>query len=185
MVEVCLGAIVRTQCELKKTANGNDIIIHSGYNKQNSKNDISVIKIPTVSYSSQIEAIALPSISFVYATYAGEYAIASGWGKISDSATDVTNDLQWARMQVITNTVCALTYGSSVVTSSNICISTTNGVSTCNGDSGGPLVLELTRVQIGLTSYGARDGCTLGYPVAFTRLTSYLDWIKKETGVSY
>ncbi|KNC22488.1 Serine proteases 1/2 [Lucilia cuprina] len=184
-VTVYLGATVRTSAEVTYTVSKDNIIIHSGWNSNNLKNDISLIRIPTVSYTSKIQAVKLPAIANSYSTYAGDYVIASGWGKISDAATSVTNNLQWARMQVITNSLCAQTYGSSIVTSSNICVSTPGGVSTCNGDSGGPLVLESNKVQVGLTSFGAAAGCAKGYPAAFTRLTSYLDWIKANTGISY
>ncbi|KAH8302586.1 hypothetical protein KR044_008463, partial [Drosophila immigrans] len=159
------------------------IIIHSGWNSSNLKNDISLLKINAVAYTSKIQPAKLPSIASSYSTYAGESVIASGWGRTSDSSSSVATNLQWARMTVITNTVCAATYGTSIVTASNVCVSTPNGVSTCNGDSGGPLVLESSKVQIGLTSFGAAAGCEKGYPAAFTRVTSYLDWIKSNTGI--
>ncbi|XP_017139280.1 serine protease 1 [Drosophila miranda] len=184
-VTVYLGATVRTSAEVTHTVASSEIIIHSGWNSANLRNDISLIKIPVTSYSTKIQAVKIPAIASSYSTYAGDSVIASGWGKISDSATSVTNNLQWAKLTVITNTVCANTYGTSIVTASNICVSTPNGVSTCNGDSGGPLVLESSTVQVGLTSFGAAAGCEKGYPAAFTRLTSYLDWIKTNTGISY
>ncbi|XP_061401173.1 serine protease 1-like [Musca vetustissima] len=184
-VTVYLGATVRTSAEVTYTVSSSDIIIHSGWTANTLKNDISLIRIPAVSYTSRIQPVQIPAIASFYSSYVGDYAIASGWGRISDSATDVTNNLQWARMQIHPNTVCAKTYGSLVVTGSNICVATTGGISTCNGDSGGPLVLESSKIQIGLTSFGAAAGCAKGYPVAFTRLTSYLDWIKTNTGISY
>ncbi|KAH8313034.1 hypothetical protein KR067_010506, partial [Drosophila pandora] len=182
-VTVYLGATVRTSAEVTHTVSSSDIIIHSGWNSSNLKNDISLIKIPSVSYSSRIQAAALPAKSSSYSTYAGETAIASGWGRTSDSSSSVATNLQFAKLTVITNSVCAATYGTSIVTASNICVSTPSGVSTCNGDSGGPLVLESSKVQIGLTSFGAAAGCEKGYPAAFTRLTSYLDWISSNTGI--
>ncbi|XP_054732571.1 serine protease 1-like [Anastrepha obliqua] len=184
-VTVYLGATVRTSAEATYTVSSSDIIIHADWDSSTLKNDISLIKIPSVTYSSKIQAVELPAVASSYSTYAGESAIASGWGKISDSATSVTSNLQYATLSIITNTVCARTYGTSIVTSSNICVSTTGGVSTCNGDSGGPLVLASSGVQIGLTSFGASAGCAKGYPAAFTRLTSYLDWIQTNTGISY
>lgn len=54
------------------------------------------------------------------------------------------------------------------------------------GDSGGPLVYIANGVhtQVGIVSFGSRDGCQLGYPVGFTRVTSYLNWIQSVTGIS-
>ncbi|XP_037721353.1 serine protease 1 [Drosophila subpulchrella] len=180
-VTVYLGATVRTSAEVTSTVSSSNILIHSGWNSATLKNDISLIKIPAVSYSNRISAVELPAVANSYSTYAGDKAIASGWGRISDSSSSVATNLQYTTLDVITNAVCAATYGSSIVTTSNICVATTNGKSTCNGDSGGPLVLESSGVQIGLTSFGAAAGCEKGYPAAFTRVTSYLDWIKSNS----
>ncbi|KAH8235123.1 hypothetical protein KR032_008958, partial [Drosophila birchii] len=182
-VTVYLGATVRTSAEVTHTVSSSNIIIHSGWNSSNLRNDISLIKIPATSSSSRIAVVHIPAIASSYSTYVGESVVASGWGRTSDSASGVATNLQYAYASIIANSVCAATYGTSIVTSSNICISTANGVSTCNGDSGGPLVLEASKVQIGLTSFGAAAGCEKGYPAAFTRLTSYLDWIKTNTGI--
>ncbi|KAH8266220.1 hypothetical protein KR038_009436, partial [Drosophila bunnanda] len=181
-VTVYLGATVRTSAEVTYTVAKSDIIIHADWNSSNLRNDISLIKIPSVSYTTKIKAVALPAISSSYSTYVGETVTASGWGRMSDSSTGVASQLQYAELTVVANSVCQSTYGSSIVVGSMLCVSTPNGVSTCNGDSGGPLVTKST-VQIGLTSFGAAAGCEKGYPAAFTRLTSYLDWIKTNTGI--
>jgi secreted trypsin-like serine protease len=54
------------------------------------------------------------------------------------------------------------------------------------GEDGGPLIYLVSDgiyTQVGVVSFGAAAGCTLGYPAAFTRVTSYLDWISSTTGV--
>jgi len=56
------------------------------------------------------------------------------------------------------------------------------------GDSGGPLIyLESDGIytEVGIVSFGSSAGCTQGYPAAFTRVTSYLDWISSTTGVRF
>jgi secreted trypsin-like serine protease len=56
------------------------------------------------------------------------------------------------------------------------------------GDSGGPLVLlesDGAYTEVGVVSFGSDDGCTQGYPVGFTRVTSYLDWISSNTGLRF
>lgn len=79
----------------------------------------------------------------------------------------------------MTNSGCAPWYVG-LVGSTNICIKTTGGISTCNGDSGGPLVLaDGSNTLIGATSFGIAFGCERGWPGVFTRITSYLDWIQK------
>lgn len=52
-------------------------------------------------------------------------------------------------------------------------------ISFLGGDSGGPLTVQQNghSVQIGIVSFGAYDGCELGYPAAFTRVTYFASWI--------
>jgi len=182
-VTVYLGATVRTSAEVTHTVSSSNIIIHSEWNSKNLKNDISLIKIPSVTYSSRIGAVKLPARSNSYSTYDGVIAVASGWGRTSDQSNGVANNLQYVDLKVISNPECAKTYGNAIVTSSNICVATPNGRSTCNGDSGGPLVVKTDKIQIGLTSFGAAAGCELGHPGAFTRVTSYLPWIAEKSGL--
>jgi secreted trypsin-like serine protease len=39
--------------------------------------------------------------------------------------------------------------------------------------------------QVGIVSFGSSAGCKSGFPVAFTRVTSYLDWISSETDLRF
>jgi secreted trypsin-like serine protease len=55
------------------------------------------------------------------------------------------------------------------------------------GDSGGPLVYlenDGRYTEVGIVSFGSSAGCQRGYPAAFTRVTSYVDWIESNTGIS-
>ncbi|KAH8378841.1 hypothetical protein KR009_001728, partial [Drosophila setifemur] len=178
--EVYLGSTVRSSPKIKHTVSKSDIIIHSDWNSRTLANDISLIRIPHVDYSSAIHNVELPKEESRYSTYEDDEVIASGWGRTSDSSSGVASKLQFAYMKVISNSDCRRTY-LSTVKSSNICVSTPAAVSTCNGDSGGPLVLASSKVQVGLTSFGSAQGCEKGYPAVFTRVTSYLSWIHEKT----
>nr|XP_014099018.1 serine protease 1 [Bactrocera oleae] len=181
-VTVYLGSTVRTNPKLSYTVDSRNFVQHKSYNSLTLANDISLIKIPSVSYSRYISNIALPKISSSYSTYSGVNAIASGWGLISDSAIAVNSKLQYAQLQVIDNSVCAKTYGPLTVTSKTICTATPSGTSTCSGDSGGPLVAD--GVLIGVTSFVSRAGCQSGAPAGFVRVTYFLDWIRQNSGVA-
>lgn len=101
-------------------------------------------------------------------------------------SANIASHLKYVIRYTLTNAECQFVYGNSV-RSSNICIDTTGGQSTCSGDSGGPLVINDDfdgPIQIGLTSFGKSSGCTKGYPAVFTRLTSYLEWIYLISGVA-
>ncbi|XP_002026422.2 serine protease 1 [Drosophila persimilis] len=184
-VTIYYGATVRTNAKLTQTVSSSGFVQHASYNSVVLRNDISLIKTPAVSFTSAINKVALPSIASSYSTYAGDTAIASGWGKDSDAATSVTNTLQYSDFTVVTNAVCANTYGSLIITGSVICIATPNKISTCNGDSGGPLVQKSTNILIGVTSFVSSAGCESGAPAGFSRVTSFLDWIQSNSGVSY
>ncbi|XP_037933850.1 serine protease 1-like [Teleopsis dalmanni] len=183
-IAVYLGSTVRTSPTVTRTVSKSNIIQHSGYNSNTLANDVSLLYIAAVSYTTNIQAIKLPAIASSYSTYAGSYAIASGWGRTSDSSS-VSSTLNYARLPVITNSVCSSTYGSSVITSAVICVSTPSGTSTCQGDSGGPLALESSKELIGVTSFVSSKGCASGAPAGFARVTSHLAWIKTNSGVSY
>jgi len=38
-------------------------------------------------------------------------------------------------------------------------------------------------VSLGIVSFGSDEGCAKGYPVAFTSVAHYVDWISDKTGI--
>lgn len=165
-----------------------NIAVHEKWDASALLNDISIITLPAaVRFNSYVQPIRLPKKANTYSTYDGQEAFASGWGKITDSATSITDLLRYIEAPIMSNSVCGRYYFGSVK-ASNICIRTkTTHKSTCNGDSGGPLAVhdEEGPLQVGLTSYGIALGCEVGFPGVFTRITSFVDWIEAKTGVSY
>ena len=178
---VYFGATKRNSPELTVKVEKDAFTIHEGWNSKTLKNDIALIRVPAITYTAKIQPVQLPAISSSYSTYVGDEVIASGWGQTADGS-GVASSLNYAVMEVITNSKCSKTYGFTI-TSSNLCVATPGGVSTCQGDSGGPLVLETTKVQVGVVSFGSAAGCAKGYPAAFTRVTSFLPWIADKTGL--
>ena len=53
------------------------------------------------------------------------------------------------------------------------------------GDSGGALVVQKDGgfVQIGVVSFGLTGGCASGAPTGFARVTSFVNWIRSNTGL--
>lgn len=166
--------------------NVKDIITHEKYNDKTLLNDIALIKLPNkVETNSYIKTIGLPKRASTYPTYAGDSVVASGWGRTSDAAAGITNTLQFVDLTVVDQATCSKSYKKGLVQPSNVCVRTQGGQSTCQGDSGGPLVtMKAPKVLIGVTSFGSASGCEKGIPAAFTRTTSYLDWIKQNTGLN-
>ncbi|XP_034480512.1 serine protease 1-like [Drosophila innubila] len=182
-VTITYGATVRNIAKLTHKVPSSKFIQHASYNSAILRNDISLIETPAVSFTADINKVKLPVMADSYSTYDGQEAIASGWGKISDSATGVASTLQYDIFKIVSVSTCQSTYGSLIASSRVICIATPNKISTCNGDSGGPLVLVSNKELVGVTSFVSSAGCESGAPAGFTRVTSYLDWIRDITGV--
>ncbi|XP_041981631.1 transmembrane protease serine 9-like [Aricia agestis] len=144
------------------------------------RNDVAMITLPTaVQFSSVIAPIALPSGSEVEESFAGETAVASGFGLTQDGGDLQDNQfLSHVELNILENRVCAYAFPS-VLQDSNLCTSGRGGRSTCSGDSGGPLAVQRSGrpVVVGITSFGIAFGCEIGWPAVFVRVTSYLDWI--------
>ncbi|XP_013194532.2 brachyurin [Amyelois transitella] len=160
----------------------NDIAVHPQWNPDTAANDIAVLRISSVTFNNVIQPIALPSGAEVSNLFVDEVALASGFGITSDGGSiGVTQRLSSVDLTVITNAACAAVFGP-FVHSSNVCTSGVGGISTCSGDSGGPLAALSggRRVLIGVTSYGAAAGCSLGFPAAFARVTSYVSWVQAQ-----
>lgn len=111
----------------------------------------------------------------------GKMVTVSGWGltRNQGSPSDVLREVN---LPVISNASCSsqLQFG---LPASVICGGGPNGTSACNGDSGGPFAASLNGefYSIGTVSWGnSCRGAT-----AFTRTSSYLNWLKQKTGLNF
>lgn len=110
----------------------------------------------------------------------GSYVTVSGWGLTSNGGQG-SDTLREVALPVISNAACSSELQSNVP-GSVVCGGGPNGTSACNGDSGGPFAVNANGeyYSIGTVSWGrACQGAT-----AFTRTTSYTDWIERHTGIS-
>ncbi|XP_012272593.1 chymotrypsin-1 [Orussus abietinus] len=147
------------------------IIGHPKYSSLLIRNDIGLIQVDTpIVFGDKVKPVQLPTENFKKNDYP---AILSGWGTTSYPG-DVPNKLQHITLSVIDQRECLNT--SLRVTDDNICTLNKKGEGACHGDSGGPLVAD--GVQIGVVSWGTP--CAKGRPDVFTRVFSYVDWIKNH-----
>ncbi|XP_049772187.1 brachyurin-like [Schistocerca cancellata] len=133
-----------------------------------------------------IQPIQLPPSSLSTERFLGETLTISGWGYTSDDSYSVSAQLMYVRVGVLSNAVCQLYYGGSVL-SSTLCTSDASTKGTCGGDSGGPVVRtneDGSFVLLGVVSYGSIYGCERNYPSGHARVTSFLDWISEKTGIA-
>ncbi|CAH0625519.1 unnamed protein product [Chrysodeixis includens] len=160
-----------------------NVVMHGSWNPNLARNDIAIINLPSnVGFNNNIAPIALPSGSQLNENFAGNNAVASGFGHTRDGGSiSSSQSLSHVTLPVITNNECRASFPL-IIQSSNICTSGANGRSTCQGDSGGPLVVNRNNrpILIGVTSFGSDRGCQVGAPAAFARVTSYVSWINSR-----
>ncbi|KAL6447953.1 hypothetical protein ACFW04_000185 [Cataglyphis niger] len=145
--------------------------MHPYYNSAFIRNDIGLIKLDRdIVFGDKVKPIALPTKRFDKSDYP---AILSGWGT-TNYPGEAPNELQHIQLTVIDQKQCLNT--SFRITNNNICTLNKKGEGACHGDSGGPLVAD--NEQIGVVSWGIP--CARGRPDVFTRVSSYMNWIKQH-----
>lgn len=109
----------------------------------------------------------------------GEPVIVSGWGVTRENSGSLSNILRYVQVPIVNVTRCQETYGSRV-TDDHVCAGyQSGGKDSCQGDSGGPLVRVIDNKYelVGIVSFGYGCGQP-GAPGVYTRVASYIDWIK-------
>ncbi|RJE78197.1 serine protease [Pseudoalteromonas sp. MSK9-3] len=147
--------------------------IRSGY-------DIAALKLASPADAKYTPAkLPTAEIERQYASV-GNAVTVSGWGLTSNRGRPSDRLLEVA-LPVISNANCSsqLNYN---IPNSVICGGGQGGKSACNGDSGGPYAVRVGNdfYSMGTVSWGI--GCSGA--TAFTRTTSYLNWIKNKTGLN-
>ncbi|TMO59826.1 trypsin-like serine protease [Pseudoalteromonas aurantia] len=146
--------------------------IRSGY-------DIALLKLASPAEAKYTPAkLPTAEIERQYASV-GNSVTVSGWGLTSNRGRPSDRLLEVA-LPVISNANCSsqLNYN---IPNSVICGGGQGGKSACNGDSGGPYAVRVGNdfYSMGTVSWGI--GCSGA--TAFTRTTSYLNWIQNKTGL--
>lgn len=166
-----------------------DVLVHEQWNPGTSENDVALLELATpldLSGSSR-RAIDLPTSVGGSWPSNGTSAFITGWGTTSYGGSS-SNTLLGATIQVLASPgpgSCGF-YGGSYTPASMLCAGiSAGGVDTCQGDSGGPLAIQVDgRWTLGgITSWG--NGCaSAGYPGLYSRVTSYLDWIRSRSSLT-
>lgn len=178
--EVVFGSAFLFHGGVRIFANG--IAVHPEYDARRLANDVAILSLSrSVAFSNTIRPIKLPSGTFRNIDFTGVWAKASGYGRYSDlTLPNMNTVVRHIFLQTIPLNSCRAKYGT-IVLDSNICTSGTGGVGICQGDSGGPLTINVQGedILIGISSFVAYDGCELGFPSVFARVTSFLGWIER------
>jgi trypsin len=149
------------------------IHIHPDYTRQTLFNDIAVLKLSTnLLYGNGVQPILLPPRDLDVP--APTPVQLSGWGALVYQGSS-TNILQTVVKPIVSMDECQAAYGVQDVDAAIQICSGEEGRDACQGDSGGGLIYS--RQVIGIVSWG--NGCAwAGYPSVYTRVASFLDFIR-------
>ncbi|XP_044251885.1 brachyurin [Drosophila takahashii] len=164
-----------------------DFFTHPDYLGFGGYNDLALIRLTRkVITSDRVQPIELAG-EFMHQTFLeGQVVTLSGWGRLGDSPGSETRILQYLDAEVINQERCICYFLPGLVGQRHLCTDGQNGRGGCNGDSGGPLVYHWRNVSylIGVTSFGSVEGCEVGAPTAYARITAYLPWIRQQTAMT-
>ncbi|XP_076664976.1 chymotrypsin-2-like [Andrena cerasifolii] len=155
-----------------------EIHIHENYHSKDSwVNDIALIKVETrFVKSALISFVPMPAPGELVKT--NDSAIVSGFGRLAYNG-DKTDLLHWVDIRIASQDYCKTVYkGSATIYDTHVCAYDPTAVrGHCKGDSGGPLTVN--GKLAGLVSW-SHDCADTVYPSVYTRVSSYIDWIKKH-----
>ncbi|KFB44697.1 AGAP008183-PA-like protein [Anopheles sinensis] len=157
------------------------LVRHRGFDSRTLYNDVAVLTMDQpVPFTKQVRPICLPAADNSRA-YNGLTATVIGWGSLRENGPQPAI-LQEVNLPIWTNNECRVKYGPAApggIIDTMLCAGQA-AKDSCSGDSGGPLMVNDGKwTQVGVVSWGI--GCGKGqYPGVYTRVTSFLPWIKKN-----
>lgn len=151
------------------------------YSKKTHVADIAIIRLKTpLSTNDNYKTVCMPQPR---RSYVGVLGTVTGYGSQSQTFRKAAPKLRQVTVPIWENRKCSVVYKKNL-TESFLCAGyEEGGKDACQGDSGGPLMTEGSNERmmiVGVVSHGIGCGSP-GYPGVYTRTTTYLDWIEKNT----
>ncbi|KAK4011479.1 hypothetical protein OUZ56_020597 [Daphnia magna] len=156
------------------------VMVHEEFDSISHFNDIAILTMETpVVFTSTISPVCMPPNGSTD-QYLTELPLPRDGdvhkrGKNSDFLRNVG-------IRIISNSLCRKSYMEEGKISGHMLCTWLSGKDTCQNESGGPLVIEAEHlgcswIQVGIVSFGR--GCARRFPGVYTRLTSFLPWLKE------
>ncbi|XP_060534865.1 chymotrypsin-1-like [Cylas formicarius] len=176
---ILYGTIEADNCQ-EATSNTKRVkraIIHEAYqNYSGHFNDIGLIEVEDpFEFSNEVKPVLLPKLFEHPPVFQPSYLV--GWGYEETNGT-VPPVLQKVSLDIYPDQICSMFFGSNYSQVSHICAGG-GGKGQCSGDSGGALTVN--GHQHGIVSWSDKP-CTIT-PGVLTRVSSFVNWIKRHTGI--
>nr|XP_006988637.1 granzyme B-like [Peromyscus maniculatus bairdii] len=171
---VTLGAHnIKAQEETQQIIPVEKAIPHPAYDHKNDSSDIMLLKLEIkVNMTKAVRPLKLPWHKVCVKP--GDVCSVSGWGKMAPER-NYADTLQEVELTVQMDQLCEFHYRRYYNKANEICVGDPKiKRASFQGDSGGPLLCN--KVVAGIVSYGHKDGSA---PRVFTRVSSFLSWIKE------
>lgn len=160
--------------------------IHPNFRVGVTNSDIAIIHFDHAIHAFHIavQPVLLPTDAMVPETFAGLQGIVMGFGRTSIAVNDFAPALTAIQAPIMPNAGllngCAPFFPFQI-DNSHICTSGVGQRGFCQGDIGSPLVIvrDGVQFQVGIASTFA-GGCNTLQPSVYTRVTSFLPWIRSN-----
>ncbi|KAG8319389.1 hypothetical protein J6590_059425 [Homalodisca vitripennis] len=160
------------------------IITHPDYYETRSGiliNDIALLQVGTIHFNARVQPICLPDSDLSRF----KAAKIQGWGSTNFKGKAPRFPKE-AILSVLTEQECRMSPVQPMIRHVHdihhaVVCAYERATDACQGDSGGPLFISNEKglvYQIGIVSFGLECGNTEDIPSMYTRLSSYMDWIK-------
>ncbi|KAL7307248.1 hypothetical protein TKK_0000969 [Trichogramma kaykai] len=172
------------------TRKASRIIVHPDYESATFENDLAVLEFDKpIKFDEHIIPICLPDD--LNKNYDGDYAWATGWGRVEHPDGEIAHVLQKVKVPIIDNSVCQFMFNQTragqtkKIVDSFLCAGFATGQKdACEGDSGGPLSMLQPNgrwMLVGTVSHGIK--CAAPYlPGVYMKMTHFKPWINRVTG---
>lgn len=173
-INVTLGAHnIKEQEKTQQVIPVVKMIPHPDYNPKKIINDIMLLKLKTKAKRTRaVRPLNLPRRKVNVKP--GDVCYVAGWGRMAPMGK-YSDTLQEVELTVQKDQECESYLKGYYNNANEICAGDPKTKrASFRGDSGGPLVCK--KAAAGIVSYGRDDGST---PRAFTKVSSFLSWIKK------
>jgi len=159
---------------------------HPKYDSRKLVNDIAVMKLKNpVNFTDHISPICLPAVQGEDLPAAGTNIFITGWGNTKAPSSNDSPTLKQEFVPLMSTEKCKAVNPSNPKfdETSHFCVGYENGgKGACHGDSGGPAMIQRedgSWKQIGVTSFAQNGICASKSGTGYTKLSSFIDFIKQ------